>query len=323
MTVLAFVNVRWLGCVVGLFVASSIGLGAEIIRADGRREPVTDPKQDSQGAWVATIEGHRTILKPGDVVVIVDDAGKETVTIPEFADPPDPPETAAMLASLSDPKNDAWQTVMEPLAKRPSKAIHDALVALSTNAKKPLRDRAVRALLQLHTRASVMAAAAAILAEKDKRLRVELASALYSAQEIYKRCDCADSLKAGIADPDRDVRLVFATLAPQDDATALTVLKNDGLKHSDHHQRESAAVEVGRRGDKSGESILVSMLAWTKLDVSEDAALNDRILGEQQVEVCEVLGTFGTPAAKTALEKAKASKLECVRKAAEAALAKK
>jgi hypothetical protein len=313
---------RSLHCLVAFVAVVSAADAGEIIKADGRRQPVTDPRQDAKGNWMGTVDGRRSPLKPGDVVVVIDDAGKETVTIPELPDTLAPTETAALLADLRSAKNAIeCLPIIEQLAAQRTKGVHDALVALTTDAKKPMRERAIRALAGLRTRESVLAAATAILAEKDKVLRREAASALFAVSEIFKRSESAELVKAGLADTERDVRCVFAMLAPKDDAAALAVLKADGLKHPDHHVRESSAVELGRRGDKSGESVLIGMLGWTKLDVSNDPAFNDRMLAEQQEEVCAILGTFGTATAKAALEKAKTSRLESVRKAAEAALA--
>jgi hypothetical protein len=100
------------------------------------------------------------------------------------------------------------------------------------------------------------------------------------------------------------------------------VLKADGLKSSDHHDRESAALELGRRGDSSGESILVGMLARDKLPGFDGGdALMETCLIQEQVEVCRVLGKLGSDSAKAALKKATASRREAVRKAAADALA--
>jgi HEAT repeat protein len=305
-----------------VFALASGAAAAEIVYADGRRESVADPRQDGKGQWLATIEGRRTVLRPGEVVVIVDDAGAETVTIPALAEPPDPPETAAALAGLRDPKNDGWQQSAEQLARRPSRALLDALAALCADKNKELRRRGVAALARLRTRESVAAAAAAVVAEKDAALRRELASSLFSVQEIFRRADTAASVKAGVADKDAIVRVAFASLSPPDFAPAIPVLEADGLGSADHHVRESAAMELGERGDASGEGVLVSMLARTSMPgVTDDPALMERLLVREQVAICRILGKLGTPGGKAALEKAKSSKFDAVRKAAEAALA--
>jgi hypothetical protein len=118
------------------------------------------------------------------------------------------------------------------------------------------------------------------------------------------------------------VRIVFALLSPHDDAAATAVLRADGIKNADHHIRESSALELGRRGDGAGESILVGMLARSRLPgFDQDTALMEQYLIREQVEVAGVLGRLGTGSAKAALRKAATSRFEPVRKAAEAALA--
>ena len=76
----------------------------------------------------------------------------------------------------------------------------------------------------------------------------------------------------------------------------------------------------GRRGDASGESILISMLARAKLPGMDDPVLGEKYLIEEQVAVCEVLGKFDTDTSRAALQKATKSPHEAVRKAAEASL---
>lgn len=293
----------------------------EIVLADGRHEPVEDPRQDSHGRWMATREGRRTVLKPGEVVAIVDAAGKETVTLPELADAPDPPETAAALAALRDPKNAAWREATEQLGARPSRGILDALLALASDARKEMRSRAITALARLRTRESVKAATDAVLAEKDKGLRRDAASILFSVQEIFRRCDAKDSVAAGLADKDVMVRIDFAALSPAGNAQADAVLRNEGLKHADHHVREMAALELGLRGDVAAEPELAGMLARNELPGIDDPELMQRMLVREQVQICGIFAKSGTDTAKAALRKALSSPREAVRKAAEAALA--
>jgi hypothetical protein len=294
----------------------------EVLYADGRRAAVGAPRADAKGHWTGEFEGRRVPLRPGDVVVVVDDAGTETVLIPPTLDTPDAPEVATMLASLRDPKDEGWPVLLERLCATPTKTVQAALEAMAADPKKPLRQRAIQALMRLRTREGTLAAAKVVLAEADRALRRESASALFAVEEIFRRCDGAAELVAqGLRDPEREVRFVFAMLAAQDDAAAITVLVKDGLGHTDHHVRESAALELGRRGNVSGERILIGLIDRTKLDISDDPELNDRLLAENQVDVCGVLGTFHTQAATAALQKAKKSKFESVRAAAERALA--
>lgn len=294
---------------------------AEIIFADGRHELIKEPKRDAQGRWTALRDGRRTTLRAGEIVVVIDEAGKENITIPDLVNTPDPPETTTLLASLRDLKNAAWRQTVEQLSMRPTKSLHDALVVMASDSKKELRLRAVNAVAALKTKESVLVATTAVLAEKDVSVRRDMAYVLYSVQEIFKRCDTVKSVATGLADKDSIVRIVFAMLSPRDLSAAIPVLRNDGLKNGDHHVRESAATELGRRGDNSGESILIGMLARTKLPGFDGGdALMEKLMIDEQVEVCSILGKLGSDAGKAALKKAKTSKLEAVRKAAEAAL---
>lgn len=304
-----------------LALTTTTARAAEVVFADGRREPVTEPRRDAKGVWTATREGRRTVLEPGDVVAVVDDAGTETVTIPATADPPDAPEAAALLASLRDPKNPSWRQTADQLAERPTKSVLDALVALASDPAKESRRRAVAALARLRTREGVVAAATAILAEKDAALRRESASVLFSVQEIFRRAPTEDVVRKGIADRDAIVRIDFALLAPHDVEAAGEVLRKEGLKSGDHHVRESAAVALGRRGDGAGEGILVGMLARARLPGIDDEALMERLMIREKVEICGILGKLATDSAKAALRKAASAGPEPVRKAAEDALA--
>lgn len=313
-----------LGILAAALLPCSSIRAAQIIHADGRRDTVDDPRADTQGRWTYGVDGRRVVLVPGEIVVLIDDAGKETVTIPELADAPDGPEVAALLASIRDPKNPAWMEAATQLGRHPTRSVFDALLALTNDAKKDTRRRGIGALAALRTRESVTAATAAILAEKDASMRREAASTLFAVQEIFCRCDAAQSVSTGITDKDGTVRFVFAVLAPPDLEDAKAVLRGaDGLKHRDHHTRESAAVELGLRGDGAGESILIGMLARSKLPGfdAKDATLMQRYLIAEQVQVCEILGSLATAPGKAALEKARSSPHEAVRAAAAAALA--
>jgi len=305
-----------------LLLAAAPATAAEIVRADGRRETVKEPRRGSKGDWTVEIGGRRVAARPGDVVAIVDDEGNETVLIPPLAEGEAGPEEAAMLRSLCDPKNGEWFAAAEALAMRPARGVLDALKALARDPKKEMRGRAYHAMARLRTRESVAEAARAILAEKDAALRREASSILFSVQEIFRRCEAVQSVEKGLADRDAGVRVTFALLAPREAEAAAAVLRADGIRHSDHHVRESAALALGKRGDRSGEGILVSMLARSALPGFEgDRASMERFLVAEQVEVCGILGGFGTPAAKGALAKAASSRFEAVREAARKALA--
>jgi HEAT repeat protein len=306
-----------------------VGLGATraradiAVHADGRRVQVESPAKDSKGHWMGTIAGRRQRLEPGDVAVLVDDKGVETSLVPELGPEPKSAQQEAALAQLGDPKNDEWFLAATQLAQPPTRAVHDALVELAKGKRKELRARAITALTRLRTNESSLAAARAVLEEKDAKVRRDAAAALFSVREILRRCDSAELVAKGLADADALVRIEFALVAARDLELAGEVLRKDGLRHSDHHVRESCAVELGRRGDAAGASVLASMLARTSLPgLDTDLETATRILVAEQLEVCEILGRLGGDAAKAALTKAATSSPhEPVRKAAEAALA--
>ncbi len=293
----------------------------QIVYADGRHRDATAPQQDAKGRWSVECEGRRTVLHGGEVVAIVDAKGKETVIIPPLAPTPDTAETTAMLASLGDPKNKEWELSAEQLGQRPTRSVFDALVALGTDGRKDLRLRAITALARLHTKESAVAAANAVLAEKDPGTRRVAASVLFSVGEILKRSDADAILAKGIADKDAEIRIPFAILSKPDDLAANAVLRNDGLKHSDHHVREMAAEELGERGDPAGENVLLAMLARPRVPGLEgDKAFLERMMIEERVRICGALGKLSTATAKSALQKATTSPFEAVRKAATVAL---
>lgn len=292
----------------------------ELVLADGRREPVENVRKDSKGQWMGTRAGRRVELH-GEVVAFVDAQGKETVIVQQLADGPETAETKALLASVQDPKNETWRESLRMLGRHPARSTHDTLLALAASKKKELRVRAIHALCALYTEESVLAATNALLADKDPASRRESASALSSVSEIFRRSKSTALVERGLADASGDVRFSFACLAPLEHAGALAVLKNDGLKHKDHHFREQAAVELGERGDAAGESLLVALLARTKIPGFDGGdELMTKVLVHEQTHICEVLGKLGTDAGKTALKKALESPHEAVRKAAEAAL---
>lgn len=294
----------------------------QLIYADGRRAPVEDPRKDSKGQWLGTRDGRRVALKAGEIVAIVDDKGKETEILPELAEEQLTPAAEALLAQLRDTRNDDWRSALQTLGARPTRGVHDAMLALSTHKQRELRGRAIWGLCALHTKVSVMAASEAILTEKDAGLRHDNSSALYSVEEIFRRCDSLAAVERGLQDADVGVRLTFATLSPRDHEAGTAVLREVGLTNRDHHVRESSAEELGLRGDAAGESILISMLARTKMPGVDksDAELGERLLIEEHVRMCAILGKLGSKNGQAALEKALKSPHEAVRDAAKKAL---
>lgn len=293
------------------------------IYADGRRAHVEQPAKDSSGQWMGTLDGRRQRLVPGEIVALVDEQGEERSLLPALADAPMNAAQESALASLSDPKDESWFLAAEQLSNPPTRAVLAALVELAESGKKDVRTRAVAAMARMRTTESSLAAARAVLAEKDAKARRAAAAALFSVREILRRADAAELVLAGLADKDALVRVEFALIAPHDLEQAGLVLRKDGLKHSDHHVRESAAVELGRRGDAAGEKLLIAMLARETLPgMEDDPETGARYLVREQVELCEILGRLGGDAARAALTKAKSSSPhDAVRKAAEAALA--
>lgn len=306
-------------------VAFAPAQSVRLIHADGRTETsAAAPRQDAKGRWTIEEQGRHVVLHAGDVVAFVDDKGKETTMIPELTTAADTPEVTAALASLRDAKNKEWELAAMQLGQHRSRSVFDAAAALVGDANKQLRLRAITLLARLCTRQAALAAVAAVLAEKDAGTRRAAASALFAVGEIIKRSDADAAIQKGIAHADAEVRVVFAMLAKPDDAAANEVLRTDGLRHADHHVRESAAMELGERGDGAGESVLIGMLNRSRVPGLEgDADFLERALVREQVDICQALGRIGTPSAKAALTKATKSRREAVRSAATAALAAK
>lgn len=292
------------------------------VLASGRRVHVDQPAKDSKGVWMGALDGRRQRLAAADVVVLVADDGAETLLAPTLSEVELTPPEVAALAELADPKVESGPAQGEVLALEPKRAAHKILLELAADKRKELRSRAVAALLRLRTLESCFAAAKLVLDEKDLKVRRAMAAALFSARALLQRCNLGDAFDTGLADPDALVRVEFALCAPLENAKAIGVLVKDGLRHADHHVRESAALDLGRRGDKSGIDVLLAILARSKpRDLDTDPETELRLHIAEQVEVCEVLGRLGGDAAKAALEKAKSnSPHEAVRKAAEAAL---
>lgn len=301
-------------------VATASAQTQEVIYADGRRVEVEDARKGSGERWTATIDGHRTVLRPGEVVAVVI-GSEETVIIPALDEGPLSPASQAALASAVDPKNRSYQPALAQVVTPPSRAVFEAFESLVQDKDKRLRARGIEGLVHLRTRESVLAAAAAVLAEKKKSVRRDAASALFAAQEVFKRSEGADLVTAGLEDKERVVRYVFAMLAPADHEAAKAVLRDEGLTDRDHHVREAAALELGRRGDSAGESVLVGMLARQKLPgFGKDREAMERFLVLEHVAVCRTLGSFDSDTARAALVKAQSSPHEPVREAAKRAL---
>jgi hypothetical protein len=315
---------RWSTLVLLLAAARGARAG-ELVYADGHRESAGNPKRDSKGRWMAQRDGRTTVVKPGEVAAVVDDAGKETEIIPELAATPDTPEVTAALATLHDEKGaakgDAWLPALDVLAAHPTRSVHDALAKLAAEKSVELRGRAVAGWLALRTKESVLAGAGAFLAESDAASRRDSASRLLAVGEIFRRADHAEKLKAGLADRDATVRFIFASIAPASCQEALPILKADGLHHSDHHFREQAALELAERGDAAGESLLVSMLERNEIPgLKTDPETAKRVLTREQIDICRLFGKLRTKTGLAALKKASASPNDEVRKAAAAAL---
>ncbi len=295
-----------------------------LVHADGRRESVEQVARDSKGRWTRADAGRRVVIRSGEVALVVDTNGKEWVTIPDLVEGPETPAETAALASLVEPRNEAWLIALECLTGSPTRGMHDKLVALAMGSNRELQLRGAVGLTQLRTKESVLTAARAILAQVDPGARRKSASAMPQVREILRRCEGAPEIfAAGLKDKDGSVRFSFAESSLHGTEGAIEVLIADGLKASDHHLREEAATELARRGNDSGVPLLAQMLARKSMPGVDDEDLMRRLLTQEQVEICGLLGQLDVPLARAALEKALKSRLEPVRHAAEAALAQK
>ncbi len=304
-------------CALSSFARSDVA-----ILADGRREVVEQPSKDSKGQWTAVVNGRRQGLARRAVVALVNDAGEETSVLPELSSASKTPPQEAALAALVDPKREDWFATLDALSDPPSRSVFEALGELASGSKKELRTRALVAMARLNTKESTLELARRVLDEKDAKVRRDAAVALFSVREIVRRSDSRALVERGLADADALVRLEFALVAPHELELAGAILRKDGLRNSDHHVRESAAVELGRRGDAAGEKLLIEMLTRSRLPGMErDSDVAVRLLVQEQVELCDILGRLDSAAARAALAKARShSPHEAVRAAAKAAL---
>ena len=303
-------------------LAATAAVAGEVVYADGRREVVAAPRKTSRGLWTAEKDGRRIALTPGDVVVVIDDEGAEVVTIPALSDAPLDPAAAMALAQIKDVKNKSWMQAATTVGRSRARTAMDALVEMLGDRNKEVRKRAVAALALLRTRESVVAAVRAAATEKDRKTQREMASQLLSVREIVIRCDAAEGLRTGLQAQDASVRITFALLAPGDDPEALRILRVDGVGHSDHHFRESAAIALARRGDAGGEAILIKMLRRSRLPGFDagDRQIMERYLAREQVEICGLLRALASAEGKVAVVAAKKSRLPTVAAAAATAL---
>jgi HEAT repeat protein len=304
-----------------LLAAHEFAENAHLVHADGRREQVAGLERDAAGHF-SVLEGDRRVpIRVGDVVAVVDAEGAETETIPELrAGDVSAAESAALEALKAGVEPD-WFAALATLGQRPTRAAHEALLALAAEDEPKLRARAVQGLAAQHTKASTLAVARAALEDADAATRAAAATALFAVRAIFVRAEPGALVDAGLEHTDRDVRFGFAFAAPHGNERALDILRREGLKHSDHHRRESAALELGLRGDAAGEKILAAMLARSRLPGIDDADVERRLRVAEKVQVCEVFGALRTKAALAALRKATKDDEADVRAAAEAALA--
>jgi hypothetical protein len=307
-----------------ILVSCSTALpAAEVLRADGTRVAVKEPRKDSKGDWTGELEGRRTILKPGESAVVIDDEGAEHENIPPLEDAAmSEPADAALAALKSVAKHDGPEVLfaLARLSEYRTTGMRDALVALLEEKDRHLRTVAIRGLGALLPKETVARAARAVLDEKDRATRRATADSLFAVQVILRRADCRDTILEGIADADAEIRIKFALLAPPEIAEAIPVLRKDGLKHADHHVRESAALELGRRGDAGGEDVLIAMLARALPKEATTGSFEEGHFIAEKVAICAMLGGLGSEKSKAALSKAAKSKLPAVAAAASAAL---
>lgn len=291
-----------------------------LLYADGRRVEAAAPRQGGDGLWTVELEGRRVALKPGEAVAVIDAGGAETDVTTPLRDAPASAEDLAAVEVLAGRDGEAAAAAWLSLMDRRTRGVLEALVPLTTHRASAVRERALTALVRLRSRESTAAAARAVLAEKEREVRKAAGSALFAVQELFRRADLAAETHAGLAHEDGELRVTFALLAPTTLEAAVPVLVEDGLGHRDHHTRESAALALGLRGNPAGEKVLLKVLSRTALEVSDDPALNERLLIAEHVAVCAALGRLTTPTSRTALEKALRSPHEAVRTAAQAAL---
>jgi HEAT repeat protein len=302
-----------------LLIVSPFADAAEVVWLDGRRETVSRVVVRDDRVLVSFAKGLRSVPKRRIVKAAGDD-GAEIALDRKLVDGPPGAPIEAALAGLPDASPDSLPQLQEQLADSLSRAAMERLVELTTAKKAEVRTRAASTLLLMGVDEPLRAGLAVALGDKDREVRLRLASALYGVTGALDVAGLVGEVAKGLEDRDTGVRAAFAMVVGRlGDKRAIPVLKSAGLKNRDHHVRESAAEVLAELGDDAGVTVLIGMLTRTRHPAGKD--FPERLFVEEKVRVCRHLGRLRARKATSALEKAARSKHEELAKAAREALA--
>lgn len=302
-----------------VLILAQSGDAAEIVWLDGRHETVSRVAVRNDHVLIPFAKGLRSVPKRRIVKAVGDD-GAEIALGRRLVDAPPGAPLEAALAALPDAAPDSLPQLQEQLADSLSRTVMERLVAYTKAKKAEVRARAASTLLLMGVDAPLRAGLAVALGDKDRKVRLRLASGLYGVTGALDAAGLADEVAKGLEDRDTGVRAAFAlVLGHLGDKRAVPVLKSAGLKNRDHHVRESAAEALAELGDDAGVSVLIGMLSRTRHPAGKD--FPERLFVEEKVRVCRHLGRLRARKAIPALEKAARSKHEELAKAAREALA--
>jgi HEAT repeat protein len=294
---------RGLGALLAFAAAAA---AAEVIWLDGRREEAERVVVKGDRLLLPAEKGMRSVATRRVVRVIGDD-GKDVPFDRALRDGAPDAEIAAMLASLPTAEGAALREVQERLADSMSRAVLERLSELARDRKAELRARAGETLLLMGTPESLGAGLGIAIGDGDAAVRRRVASALFAVLGALKVEGLGDRVAEGLADRDANVKATCAlVLGRLGDARARDVLRASCLKSSDHHVRESAAEVLAELGDDAGVSVLIGMLSRTKHPAGPD--LPARIVLEEKIRVCALLGNLKASRALDALKKAARAK---------------
>ena len=291
--------------VVAVLSIAQLGHAAELVWLDGRRETTKRIVVKQNSVLIATDRGLRSVSKRRIVKALNDD-GESIALDRGLRDVALRDTMRTALAALREISPDQLPRIQEQLADSLSRAVMKHLVELAGNKQPEIRARAATTLLMMGVDEPLRAGLSLARQDKDKKVRLRLASALFQVLGALEASSLIDEVAKGLSDRDQNVRTAFAlVLGRLGDQRALPVLKT-GLKNRDHHVRESAAEALAELGSDAGVNVLIGMLSRKKHPGG--SALPEQVVIDEKIRICGYLARLRAKKALTALKRAARSK---------------
>lgn len=309
----------------GAPVPAEKGAGEQVVWLDGRRESVERVVVKADHVLVK-IDGRTRRVARRSVVAVVRASGESKPVEPTVSSAPIDATQRSLLDRLGNASPPEAPAIQTALADRPSRATLDALARLTKAGSPEARARAAEVLLLSATPDGFDAAVALLRSDAPIATRERVATSLSRVVGAIRVRGWGPRLAPLLTDRHRGVRIAVAlALGHAGVADAAAVLKKDGLRDRDHHVREAAAEALATLGDASGVRILLKMLTRTKHPAMTTAADRKdptlvRIMIDEKVRVCRLLGALRATTAKAALTKAARSQHADLAAAAKRAL---